>query len=100
MIRLCALVYAVSSNTFTSAPIASPNRSPNICNSYGSLSVFIEIGLKFSLMPYFTIIFFAISVATSISLLAPVDISFNAIFSAALPPKRATNFSSISVFEI
>ena len=42
----------------------------------------------------------AIFVATSISLLAPVDISSNTNFSAALPPSNAINFSCISVFEI
>ena len=51
------------------------------------------------LIPYTVIMSLAIPVATSISLLAPVDISFNAIFSAALPPSKAIIFSSNSVFE-
>ena len=39
------------------------------------------------------------SVATSKSLLAPVDTSFSINFSDALPPRSAINFSSISVLD-
>ena len=60
----------------------------------------IYIGPNVLLIPYFVIMLFAICVATSISLLAPVEISFKAICSAARPPSNDTNFSSISVLEI
>ena len=46
------------------------------------------------------VLILAILVATSMSLLAPVDISSNTNFSAALPPSKAINFSCISVLEI
>ena len=95
----CALLYAISIILFTSAPITSSIFSPKILFSYGSFC-FKHIGPTVSLIPYTVTISFAISVATSISLLAPVEISFSAIFSAALPPKSAISFSSISVFDI
>ena len=53
-----------------------------------------------SLIPYFVTILLAILVALSISLLAPVEISFKINFSATLPPSKDTIFSSISVFDI
>ena len=64
-----------------------------------------KLGINFdkattSLIPYTVTIFLAISVATSISLLAPVEISSNTSFSAALPPSNAINFSCISVLDI
>jgi len=43
-----------------------------------------------SLIPYFITISVATCVATSISLLAPVEISSKAIFSAALPPNNTS----------
>ena len=52
-----------------------------------------------SLIPYIVTIFFAISVATSKSLLAPVETSFSINFSDALPPRSAISFSSISVLD-
>ena len=53
-----------------------------------------------SFIPYLVIIDFAIAVALSISLLAPVEISFITISSATLPPNSEIICSSISVFEI
>ena len=62
--------------------------------------MFTDIGPTISLIPYIVTISVAILVATSISLLAPVEISFKANFSAALPPNSAINFSCISCLDI
>ena len=93
------LTYASSIKDLTSAPILSPISSPKTNISFCSFP-WKSIGPKLSLIPYLVTISLAIFVATSISLLAPVEISSRTNFSAALPPSNATNFSFISVLEI
>ena len=85
---------------FLSDPKASDRGFKDCLLWLSLLSFFKDNGPIISFIPYFTIMSFAICVATSMSLLAPVDISSNATFSAALPPSNAISFSSISVFDI
>ena len=53
-----------------------------------------------SLIPYLVTIFLAICDALSISLLAPVEISFKIKASETLPPSKETICSSIAVLDI
>ena len=78
-VKICwAFTYATSTNLLISAPTSSSRFFPYNCSSYGS-STFNEIGPISELIPYIVTISLAIFVATSKSLLAPVDISSKAI---------------------